>query len=382
MAVDWVRIHTSRSVSLLTPPLALCSLFYGLGLRVVEARQRKRDRRSLPGFVVSIGNLTVGGAGKTPAVAALAGWAMGKGYRVAVLSRGYGSRQGRGVRMISDGSRVMSGLADSGDEPLMLAGQLTGVPVFVCRDRYRAGRAAHMETGADFFVLDDGFQHRSLKRDLDIVLLDACEPVGNGHLLPWGPLRESVEALHRAHAVVMTRVPPEGEARGPGETIMSRFPGIPCFRSTHVPSGVFLSGGGGIRPPSVLKGRRVSAFCGIAKPDAFRGTLAGLGAEVAVFERFRDHHPFTREEVDRLVRRHRAGGADFLLTTEKDWMRAGPFLEGVEGAGFVRVEFRFLDQADAFFDMVRERAAEAGVFGKARNPVRVSGALEDTGAGT
>ncbi len=381
MAVDWVRIHHSRSVSFLTPPLALCSLFYGLGLRVVEARQRKRDRKTLPGFVASIGNLTVGGAGKTPAVAALAEWAVGEGYRVAVLSRGYGSRQGRGVRMISDESRVMTGLADSGDEPLMLAGQLTGVPVFVCRDRYRAGRAARMETGADFFILDDGFQHRSLARDLDILLLDACEPLGNGHLLPWGPLREPVTSIHRAHAVVMTRVPPEEKAREPGETIMSRFPGIPCFRSTHVPSGVCFSGGGGIRPPSVLKGRRVSAFCGIAKPDAFRETLTGLGAEVTGFERFRDHHPFTRDEVDRLVRRHRAEGADFLLTTEKDWMRAGPFLEGVGEAGFVRVEFRFLDQADAFFHMVRERAAGAGVFGKDRVPIRVPGARQDTGAG-
>ena len=365
MPVDWAEIHRSRNVSWPTLPLAVCSFLYGLGLRAVRKRRRRRGGNRLPGFVVSIGNLTVGGSGKTPAVAALAGWASRQGYRVAVLSRGYGAGAGKGVRAVSDGKKVLCGLSEAGDEPLMLAGQLPGVPIYVCRDRYLAGRAAHTETGADFFVLDDGFQHWTLARDLDIVLMDDVEPVGNGHLLPWGPLREPVEALQRAHAVVLTRARPHGMRPGPGEEVLSRFPGVPRFQSVHVPSGVVFPGAGTVQPPSHVKGRRVTAFCGIARPEAFRQSLMELGAEVAEFYPFRDHHPFTRKGVDRIVRRWREKGSDLLLTTEKDWMRAGPFLKGEDKAGFLRVELAFHSGKEAFFDLVRDGATAAGVRGAA-----------------
>ena len=360
MGVDWAHIHRSRSFSALTPPLAVCSVLYGLGLPLVRARRRRRSRR-LPGFVVSVGNLTAGGSGKTPAVAMLARWAHGEGFRVAVLSRGYGSRQRHGVTMVSDGSRIVSGLSGSGDEPLMLAGLLPGVPIFVCRDRYRAGEAARAETGADFFVLDDGFQHWSLERDLDIVLLDAVEPVGNGHLLPWGPLREPVKALKRAHAVVLTRARADRSRSQPAEEMLDRFQEIPCFRSTHAPSGVVFPERDETRPPSWLTGRPVTAFCGIGKPEAFRKTLNELGAEVKAFRPFPDHHPFTRKDAEGLLREYRKTAADALLTTEKDWMRVGPFLKGIAGAGFLRVELELLSRAEDFFGLLRDRAAGKGV---------------------
>lgn len=356
-------MHADRSRSPAALALGLGSLLYGLGLRLDRARYRRRGRRRLPGLVVSVGGLTAGGAGKTPMTAVLAEWARGQGHRVAVLSRGYGGKRGRGVVTVSDGERVLAGADQAGDEPRMLAERLCGVPVVVAGRRFRAGRLAHETWGTRVFLLDDGFQHWALERDVDVVLLDAQNPVGNGHLLPWGPLREPVEALGRAQVAVLTRCRVLESGGEPADRLLSRFPGLPVVRSVHAPAGVRFSGRNRQReePPSSLRGRRVAAFCGIARPAAFRETLADLGAEVVVFQAFRDHHPYTRREVDRLLARFRRCGAEALLTTEKDWMRAGRLLSGVQEAGFLRIALAFPNGSRALFDAVSAAAARRGL---------------------
>lgn len=357
MVFDWSRIHASRSRSVLTWPLALCSVLYGLGVRIDRARHRRRGGDRLPGLVVSVGGMTAGGAGKTPVTAALAEWALERGHRVAVLSRGYGRKRGDELITVSDGKRVLAGAAEAGDEPCMLAERLPHVPVVVCKKRSLAGRFAHRTWGANVFVLDDAFQHWEVMRDVDVVLLDAEDPVGNGHLLPWGPLREPVDALGRAHIAVITRSKSLEGAGEPADMLLSRFPTLPRVRSVHVPSGVCFPARSVESDPVHLRGRRVAAFCGIAKPAAFRETLAGLGAEVTAFQPFQDHHPYSRGDIERLLGVFRRSGADFLLTTEKDWMRVPPLLAQESRAGFLRVVLEFSNGAAALFDML-ERAAK------------------------
>ncbi len=356
-------MHADRSRSPVALALALCSVLYGLGLRLDRARYRRRGRRRLPGLVVSAGGLTAGGAGKTPMTAVLAEWAVEHGYRAAVLSRGYGRKHGRGMITVSDGVRILAGADRAGDEPRMLAERLSGVPVVVARDRSRAGRFAHETWGTQVFLLDDGFQHWVLERDVDVVLLDATDPVGNGRLLPGGPLREPVDALGRAHVAVLTRCrAPEGRLE-PADRLLTRFPGLPVVRSVHAPSGVCFPGKSREQeePPSSLSGRRVAAFCGIGRPAAFRETLSDQGADVAVFEAFGDHHAYTRRDIQRLLARFRRSGADALLTTEKDWMRAGPLLSDVREAGFLRVALAFPNGARPLFESLSAAAMRRGL---------------------
>jgi len=194
---DWSQIHQKETSGLLSVVLAFFSVLYGAGvkLRLRAYSGGLFKRKSLPGVVVSIGNLTVGGTGKTPAVIMLAKWALNEGFRVALLSRGYGGRYRKKVLEVSDGNSIKADPRDAGDEPYLLAKKLSGIPVVVSGKRYAAGIFAHEKFGCNFFILDDGFQHMELRRDLDLALIDAEKPFGNGHLLPRGPLREPVDQL-------------------------------------------------------------------------------------------------------------------------------------------------------------------------------------------
>src|SRR5205823_10945352 len=170
-----------------------------------------RRRRKLPCVVVSIGNLTLGGTGKTPLTMWVARWYQQQGWRVAVLSRGYGARPPTRLRVVSSGDGPLIDWQAAGDEPYLLACCLPGVPVLICQDRYRTGRYAYEQFGAHVLILDDGFQHYTLQRDLDIVLIDASNPFGSGSLFPCGILREPLRALRRADAMVLTRMEMAGE---------------------------------------------------------------------------------------------------------------------------------------------------------------------------
>jgi tetraacyldisaccharide 4'-kinase len=291
-------------------PLAVAEALFAAGVQVrTIARARGLlGAQRVPGLrVISVGNVQVGGAGKTPVVRAVAERLVARGKAVAILSRGYGRTATTDVRVEGP---PWPEPERCGDEPLMLARSLPLVTVWVGSDRVRlAGLAARCGSGVA--LLDDGFQHWRLQRDADVVVVDEAVGLGNGHLLPRGPLREPPWALGRATllwvraAEVPVAVPwPEG---------------IPRVRARHGPRDV-VAPGGEVHPPEVLRGRRVVGFAGIGRPTSFRKTLESLGVEVVGFTDFPDHHRFGGDELRELERQASEAGA-WLVTTEKDAVR-------------------------------------------------------------
>jgi len=308
---DWSGIHKNTGFSFYTLPLAIMSFLYGVGVKARMSFLKNRGKE-LPGFVVSIGNITAGGTGKTPAVLMLSRWAKENGYNAAVLSRGYGGSYSKESELVTDGNNVLVSTDISGDEPWMMANTLKGVPIIVSKSRYTGGRRAHQSFGSNFFILDDGFQHISLKRDMDIVLLDAKNPFGNGHLLPWGPLREPLSGLRRADAYIFTR---SGDF--PPAHNESYFSNKPLYRGDHIPDRIILPNGRKEYDPSFIKGKRVTAFSGIAEPESFKESLLSLGADVLSFSAFSDHYPFSQNDMENLRKKHEALRGEIFITTEK-----------------------------------------------------------------
>jgi tetraacyldisaccharide 4'-kinase len=270
--------------------------------------------RSLPRPVVSIGNLTVGGSGKTPHVQFFAGWLGEAGLRVAVLSRGYG-RRSRGVVWASGEGGPPATAAEAGDEPALLAASLPGVPVVVGESRFEAGRECLRRREVDVFLLDDGFQHLSLRRDADLLLVDAERGLGNGRTLPLGPLREPPDHARFADALVVTRC--DGAARGEQALADLPFPpGRPVAFSRVVPRGLVDREGREVPiPPG---GMEIAAFSGIAANERFEATLRASGLDVRAFLPFADHHWYAPGDLERV--RAAAEGLP-VVTTEKDMIR-------------------------------------------------------------
>jgi tetraacyldisaccharide 4'-kinase len=316
----------SRERLALQAVLRATAVAYGAALRL---RNRLYDR---PGAaqrvgvpVVSVGNLTVGGTGKTPLVGWLARHLVAAGRQPAVVSRGYRGRAGRGPLVVSDGAGPRCDAATCGDEPFLLARTLDSVRVVVGADRVAAARAA-VHAGADVVVLDDGFQHRRLARDMDIVLLDASNPFGNYRLLPAGLLREPVSGLARADLVLITRSR-AGERLAVIERVVRHHnPVAPILRTGHRLVGFFDDRGSQVESPA-----RAVAFCGVGNPSRFRIDLESTGVEVVGFRAYRDHHAYAREEIDELVRLARERDA-VLVTTEKDRVRM-PWKTGTRPPG-------------------------------------------------
>jgi tetraacyldisaccharide 4'-kinase len=258
--------------------------------------------------VVSVGNLTLGGTGKTPAVEWIAGWFRDRGVRVGLVSRGYGSKSGR-----------------PNDEALELAQKLPDVPHAADADRVRAARRAIDEFGCNLLLLDDGFQHRRLARDFDLVLLDALSPFGFGHVFPRGTLREPLAALSRADAVMLSRAnlvdeQTRDEIR---RRVLDFAPAALWLEAAYRPQAL-LSAAGSEQPPEMLAGRNLAAFCGIGNPAGFRHSLAGVGCEVAALLEFADHMHYTREDIDRIARWADSLEAAAVVCTHKDLVKVGP----------------------------------------------------------
>ena len=291
-------------------------------------RNRRYDRdagraRRAAVPVVSIGNLVVGGTGKTPVTVGLARQLRNAGWSPAIISRGY-RRRGR-ERLAS--TRFRPGAAppapsDLGDEPAWMARRLPDTAVVVCADRIRAARHAVERYGADLILLDDGFQHRRLHRDLDLVLIDALDPFGNGRLLPAGPLREPPAALRRADAVLLTRwdLCPGGDALR-GEVRRWIGPDTPLFPFRQRAVGVRAGADGPVAPLDRLAGVAVLAFAGIGHPASFAAEVDRSPLHRVASLWFRDHHPYSAADCDRIDRVAREAGAEVLLTTEKDRIR-------------------------------------------------------------
>ncbi len=347
----WAEIHRRDFQGWWTPLLAAAASAYGFGLLLRPSPGAKR----LPGFVLSVGNIVAGGSGKTPAVVMLARWARERGYPAAVLTRGYrGSFRSR-VLEVSGVSGVNPDAGTGGDEAYMLAESVPGVPVIAARKRYEGGLYAHRKFGSAFFILDDGFQHRELGRDLDLVLMDAVEPWGNGHLLPRGPLREPLESLDRADAVVLTRAGRGDKGTAVKHVLRSRGFSMPVFQAEHSPECIGTPEGQTERVNRV-DGLPVVAFSGIGAPSSFRESLADVGAGIIHFEAFPDHHPFSFQELSRLEDVRKKTGAQWLVTTEKDWMRIKS--EGIpcpDSLRFLRIVFTLMPGSEGLLTMISKR---------------------------
>ena len=280
------------------------------------------DRLPVP--VISVGALTAGGAGKTPVVRYLARKLRDAGYRPAVLSRGYG-RNSRATQTV----RPDAPWQEAGDEPAFLASVLPNVPVVVGPSRTAAGRLAIDRHGADVLLLDDGFQHRSTARAVDIVVHDATSRIGPEHnvdnLLPAGPYREPVSSLRRARALVLTRTDQTRSAAVDTARIKDEFPHLAIIEAVYEPAGLrrmddSLDNDTQL-PPEWLAGREVLVLCGIANPASFVQTVTDAGGRVTQILAYRDHHPFTPSDLDRAWSLAEASGAECIVTTEKDAVR-------------------------------------------------------------
>jgi tetraacyldisaccharide 4'-kinase len=270
--------------------------------------------------VVSVGNLTVGGTGKTPAVELAVRTLLELGHRPAVVSRGYGRRT-HGIQIVADAASIRLDAEEGGDEPFLLARRLPGVPVVVGGNRHAAGRHAITRFGVSAIVLDDGFQHRTLAKDVEIVMARARAPWGNGRLLPRGPLREPVSALRRASLIVVSGASSADDVAEVADAARRYAPRTPVLAARHVPTDCWEVATMKYQPVESLLGKRLFAFAGIGAPAGFRHTLKEAGVVEAGFSRFADHHWYTREEIRGLDAAAAACGADGLVTTEKDWVR-------------------------------------------------------------
>lgn len=299
--------------------------------------------------VISVGNLRVGGSGKTPVVACLARLLLARGERPVILSRGYARQIApAGVTAVSDRERVLTDVAHAGDEPMLLARTLPGVPVLVCADRYEAGRMAESRFAATVHILDDGFQHVKLARDLDLLLADQQDL--DDRVLPAGRLREPLANAVAADAVLV----PTASADS-ARTIGARLGVAQVFRTTRT-LGLPQALTPGAAPPG--PGVPVLAVAGIARPERFFDDLRAAGFPVADILVFRDHHRFDAADVARIAASAQACGAAAVLTTEKDAVR----LEGLAltGVPFAAVPLHtVIEPADAFAEWVSTRVARA-----------------------
>jgi tetraacyldisaccharide 4'-kinase len=342
------------------------SALYGAAVRARAWTYRRGLRRpeNLKGAVVSIGNLTVGGTGKTPMVLEIARHWLREGKQVGILTRGYrgflrGGSGKTGIVRPADASR-----AKLGDEPRLLLRRLSeeagaGDRLFlgIGKNRAAAGRALE-RLGAEWLVLDDGFQHLELARDVNVVMVDATQPFGGGHLLPAGRLREPKTALARADLLVITR-----SKRAPAvEAVLRRFSSATiCYAETELEGICTFSGsvdtGAEVRSELSAEGRRYFAFCGIGNASAFFEDCARWGLKVTGHKAFADHHDYSAAEVRALRTRAQSSGANALLCTEKDSFNLPPEFAGSDEIFFARIRLRLSDDA-GFWRALESRIAQ------------------------
>lgn len=357
----------------------LLSLLYGLGVKVILACYElgilKTGRLDVD--VISVGNVTLGGTGKTPVVEMVASILQGDKQKVAILSRGYG-RKIRNSKFEIQNGRIEGASAtvdQVGDEPLLLSNHLPEVPILVGTDKLKTGQEAIARYGVGTILLDDGFQHWRLKRDLDIVVIDSANPFGNGKCLPRGILREPISSLKRADVVVLTKTdvkgqpsainlrlserekrenldhsplpsPPRGEKEDGGEKeeLMAMLnkvnPGVLTVEAVHQPRHFRDLASQKTLDLSYIRGQRVCCLSGIGDPTYFERILRGLGAKVCLGFRFLDHHRYAPADLEKIYRDCRKEAIETVVTTEKDAVRMKPLMGN--GGPFFELEILVL----------------------------------------
>lgn len=360
-----------KRAALLRFTLSLLSYLFALAVKFRRFLYNMRIMRdsTLGVQVIAIGNLTVGGTGKTPVVEKFARELQNQGRTVAILSRGYRSKPpplhkrvinkillrdvSQPPRVVSDGRSLLLDSDSAGDEPYMLASNLKDVIVLVDKDRVKSGRYAIEKFGCDTLLLDDGFQYWKLRgRRRDIVLIDCQQPFGNERLLPRGTLREPPSHLARAHFIFITKS--NGDTAGLRSRISQLNPHARIIECIHHPlyfEDIFTGERKGL---DFVKGRLVAALSGIAQPESFEESLVKIGAELVYAKRFADHHRFTQQEVLNAINRSKKRQAEVIITTQKDAVRFPKIDRRDLPIYFMRVEIKIIGGANDFNDCVRQ----------------------------
>jgi tetraacyldisaccharide 4'-kinase len=356
---------------------ALSGLYRGIiQLRKFLFLHDFKERHQLGTLTISVGNLTVGGTGKTPVVELLARSLRDRKRRVAILSRGYKSKalaqpqkwtspHGHAVdadqlpKIVSTGRAILLDSKFAGDEPFMLANNLDGVAVMVDRDRVKSARFAIRELGVDTLILDDGMQYLRLARGLDLCLVDADSPFGTGAMLPAGTLREPRRNLDRSHYIILTKS--DGSDHSDLIKMLRRYnPTAPIITTTHGPQYLENLSTFERMPLDYLKGKHVAALSGIAVPENFENALIKLGALVDVKRRFSDHHRFSSREIEKFTNRCLERDVEMIVTTEKDAVRYPRSVIDEVPVWFLRIEVEILagqEHWDHMLDHVCQPAA-------------------------
>ncbi|MDH4231443.1 MAG: tetraacyldisaccharide 4'-kinase [Nitrospirota bacterium] len=311
--------------------MGIPEFLYSVGLSAKKAYSLSRRRR-LPCRVISIGNITVGGTGKTPAAIALAEEAKIRGYSPVILTRGY-KGSAKGPCFVTKGDGPLLSAREAGDEPVLMAERLKGVPIIKGSDRYEAGMFALQNLDAQLstpssrllFILDDGYQHWKLYRDRDILLIDSENPFGNRMLLPLGKLREPLRTIERADIVVLTKCKiPDGLQRKEIKSVIAEIKKYnaeaPVFLSGHSVVTARLRSGEEISPAR-LTGSRVFGFCALGNPRSFVNTIVSSGAVLSGMKTFRDHFEYAQPDIGNIRAEAEKAGSEWIVTTEKDMIK-------------------------------------------------------------
>lgn len=331
---------------LILSPLLFFSFFYGIILKIRPLIYSTGiiKKRRLSANVISIGNLTVGGTGKTPMVIAIAELLIKHGKKPAILSRGYKSKEEGNLKIVSDGKDIKLDPASAGDEPYLMAERLKNVPVLICSDRYESGSYAVESFGADTIILDDGFQNLALKKDTDILLIDAMNPFGNGYLLPRGILREPLSAIKRADIIVITRSDNSVDINNLIDTIRLYNSLAPLFKAIYELSMLINIKSGRTVDLRTLKNKPVAIFSGIANPASFSNLIKSLGANIVNEAIFTDHQIYTLKDIERIINNKKE--AEMIITTEKDAVKIRGMTDNDIGLWALRADVKILDKID------------------------------------
>lgn len=355
---DWFVFFLSMASKVYGGAVKLRRIFYKNGILISK-------RLSCP--IISIGNITVGGTGKTPMAIYVAQVVKNLGYKVAIISRGYKGKAEKLGGIVSDGKVLLMTPEIAGDEPYLMANKLKDVPVIVGKNRFNAGRLAIEKFDPDVIVLDDGFQHLMLQRDLDMVLLDYHRPLGNGHLLPRGVMREPVSALLYADAIILTKSDTMNDSKTSPliKKLHSNKKRKPVYRSFHHPYVYKIMNREKItveqnmheavrQNSDCIKGRTVFAFSGLADNHGFLRTLESFKCHVSGFMEFPDHHPYSDTDLKSISAAAKKSMSECIITTEKDYVRFVHKIDWRDDLFIVGIEIDFGDDKKRFNTLIEK----------------------------
>jgi tetraacyldisaccharide 4'-kinase len=331
-----MNIFKNRFYQILLIPLSIIYAF------VIWLRNKLYDKKIFRSLkidqckLISVGNISVGGTGKTPVIKFLAGYLSEMGFKVAILSRGY-RRSSKGTIIVSDGNHVLAGLKDAGDEPFLLAQQLKNIPIVVEGDRYNGAVTIREKFQPHIILLDDAYQHRRLQRDFDIVLVDASVGFGRGLLLPAGFLREPVKNLNRADLIWFTRIDQSNNFDMLASWV-NRYTSRPMIISEHRANTIIQASTNKQYQLSYLNQKQILLFSGIANPRSFEKTVIGLGAKVVHHLLFSDHYQYQQTDINKILKKAGDLDTDVILTTEKDFVRIVNVIQNITNIYYLTID--------------------------------------------